>query len=452
MMSSMKTIISSKTTTEPEKSFLNIHISNPKTYFDSHSVQESRLFPYYAGYSSTFASDILVSMNLEKDALILDPWNGSGTTTNAAYKLGYNAIGFDLNPVMVVVAKANTLSPCDAASLPHLARSLVAQALARLPYDCTNDSLCVWMTSQSAAFLRALEVEINHTLVSFRQYQPLKTNESIEKVSGLASFFYLALFRTCRRLLREFVPTNPTWTKKPESLQRRKRPSFKLITETFLDEVGVLSAKVFSLKRLNLEKESSISIKVGNAEAISLPDGCVDAVICSPPYCTRIDYAVATAIELAVLGFSFREFDELRRTLTGTSTVASGITMPETHWGNTCLTFLQAVRNHPSKASSTYYFKNHVQYFDSLARSISELGRVLTKTGICVLVIQDSRYKDLHNDVPTIVCEMAENSGLCLSRREDFQSKRSMAGLNGKAKRYLPQRTATESVLCFRCA
>ena len=40
--------------------------------------------------------------------MILDPWNGSGTTTYAASQLGYTSRGLDLNPVMNIVARAPT--------------------------------------------------------------------------------------------------------------------------------------------------------------------------------------------------------------------------------------------------------------------------------------------------------------------------------------------------------
>lgn len=63
-------------------------------------------FPYYAGFSEAFASSAIASCNLKGAMTVLDPWNGSGTTTSAARRLGHCAIGFDLNPVMVVVARA----------------------------------------------------------------------------------------------------------------------------------------------------------------------------------------------------------------------------------------------------------------------------------------------------------------------------------------------------------
>ena len=44
--------------------------------------------------------------------------------------------------------------------------------------------------------------------------------------------------------------------------------------------------------------------------------------------------------------------------------------------------------------------------------------------GRAVLVVQDSYYKDVHNDLPTITAEMAQSVGLKLQRREDFRLQR----------------------------
>lgn len=59
---------------------------------------KSRFFDFYAGYSTSFVADVLLYWNLPGNSVILDPWNGSGTTTDIASKMGYKAIGYDLNP------------------------------------------------------------------------------------------------------------------------------------------------------------------------------------------------------------------------------------------------------------------------------------------------------------------------------------------------------------------
>lgn len=54
-------------------------------------------YPYYAGFSEAFVADVMSLHELPEDALVLDPWNGSGTTIKSAWDAGYNAMGYDLN-------------------------------------------------------------------------------------------------------------------------------------------------------------------------------------------------------------------------------------------------------------------------------------------------------------------------------------------------------------------
>jgi hypothetical protein len=158
---------------------------------------------------------------------------------------------------------------------------------------------------------------------------------------------------------------------------------------------------------------------------------------------------VATSIELAVLQFNAEAFNSLRRQLTGAATVSLVSKGVDERWGHACVQFMTKLYNHPSKASKGYYYKNHLQYFDSIFRSIQEISRVLRSGGFCALVAQDSHYKEIHNDVPSIMVEMAAHCGMLLLRRDDFISGRSMVTINKKSKNYIPSRQVTESVLCF---
>lgn len=425
-----------------------IAISNPKLGASSSPAQDLRIFPYYAGYSAAFAREALLSIPLKPGAVVFDPWNGSGTTTRAAHDLGHQAMGIDLNPAMVIAAKAGMMSSLDATSLLPIAYSLIDSSF---PYERFEiDPLLQWLYPDSARTIRHLEAAINHTLVSNSAYIKLNNNEAIDKVSSLAAFFYVALFRTVRRILNDFIPSNPTWVKKPRTQAQRKRPSKKTIQIGFIAEVERLLSAACPPNVEVATDCNPIVLRIGNAENTQLPTNSVDAIISSPPYCTRIDYAVSTSVELAVLRLDDKEFDLLRRSLTGTSTVNIKDAQAEPDWGATCLRFLDRLHSHPSAASKGYYFKNHIQYFKSLSTSIAEISRVLKPNAYCILVVQDSHYKEIHNDVPGVTVEMASMRGLRLDRRLDFTSSRSMVDINGRARKYLNNRKTTESVLVFK--
>lgn len=430
-----------------EQASSTIKVTNPKRHADS--SLERRLFPYYAGYSTEFTIEALRSARLSNEAVILDPWNGAGTTTQAAQRLGYKAIGLDLNPAMVVVAKAGLLSPLEAPSLVPLAQSILEKSDEVAAVTADDDPLLRWLDQGGAKALRSLETIINRMLVSHTEYVALTTSGALQRVSPLAAFFYVALFRATRRLLNAFIATNPTWIKLPPTPQTRKRPRLKTIQEAFLLEVRTLTNYLRS-KAVPSAEAPDVSILLGSSELIPLDADSVDFVLTSPPYCTRIDYAVATALELAVLRYSKSAFELLRRSLMGTSTVESAPPPPRVEWGKTCVTFLRKVREHPSKASAGYYYRSHLQYFGSLYNSMVDLRRVLRRDAPCVMVVQDSHYKDIHNDVPKIVKEMARSVGFTLRGEKGFVTDRSMVQMNTRAMKYLKAREQVETVLHFQ--
>jgi len=430
--------------------FESLQIKFPKQETNNR-FGRAALYPYYPGFSPQFAKSLIKSTGLPRGATVLDPWNGSGTTTWSASVLGYRALGFDLNPAMVIVAKARSLCRREATSLWPLTSEVVEKAAKQRSVTVTeSDPLNTWLVPRATEFFRRLECAIQMLLVDHAHYEHLAKCKNLNEVSDLASFFYTALFRTARDILKPFFTSNPTWIKVPRSHRLRLRPPGRSIGSIFTNHVRSM-VKIISSTPPNSE-DSSGETRIALTSSCSLPlEQCsVDLVLASPPYCTRIDYAVATAPELAILGY--RGWDNgltLRRSLIGSTTVPSVAPELSPEWGKTCIEFLSEVRRHRSKASATYYFKAHAQYFDGISRSISELSRVLKNGGICLLVAQDSYYKDVYNNLPGIIAEMADIQHLRLGRREEFILTRTMAGVNPAVRRYRRASNACETVLCF---
>jgi hypothetical protein len=199
-----------------------------------------------------------------------------------------------------------------------------------------------------------------------------------------------------------------------------------------------------------MSETSHAAIDASSSDALPLDSNSMGVVISSPPYCTRIDYAICTWAELSTLGFGLSDFRSLRERLIGTATIAQKVPQPSSHWGTCCLNFLDRVATHPSKASHSYYLKNHVQYFAAIFRSLREIDRTLQPNGRCVLVVQDSYYKDVHNDLPLIFIQMTGAQGWMLTRRDDFPCTRTMARVNGRSSQYRKPCYATETALWFR--
>lgn len=170
--------------------------------------------------------------------------------------------------------------------------------------------------------------------------------------------------------MKQFLTTNPNWIRRPKSSETlisvptwQVWPGFHNTALTFLQRLQ--SAKHLS------KPTGHTRLIVASADSIPLDSNSIDAVLISPPYCTRIDYAVALQPELALMGFRFdRDYRALRDSTLGSSTVSqSARPTPRAAWGPTCNTIIQSIYVHASKASSTYYLKTILQYFDQLYRS-----------------------------------------------------------------------------------
>lgn len=413
-------------------------------------------FRYYPGFSVGFVEDILAQLALPIGSTILDPWLGAGTTSEVATAKKYRIRGFDLNPAMLIVAKARTLATSDTHQIPSLAEA-ISRSYQRRRARCAKKSarpmteqLEQWLQPAAARAFRVLERCVAEAV----QEEKPSTSSPIwarpNDAPAILAFFYVALFRSLRHFITEFQSSNPTWVKVSGGGERVQLSPDRILNR-FCTEIETLLTALASEKRVMPSVGSrTCIINVASSMQLPLSTASVDAVVSSPPYCTRIDYVRATLPELAVIGYPNGDFTRrLRDDMIGTPTMSRAQHYDGTMWSRTCSDFLSTVQQHSSKASSTYYLKYYRQYFASAFASMSEIDRVLKRCGQCVLVVQDSFYKDVPNDVPRIFVEMAKHLGWHLNERIDFPVKQTFAGVNPQVKKYRNKFDATEWVLIF---
>jgi hypothetical protein len=87
-------------------------LASPK--LSTSANETTHWYRYYAGYADAFVADVVGRLP-ESTGVLLDPWNGAGTSTSVAAAHGIDAQGFDINPAAVVISKARLLQ-CDVAS------------------------------------------------------------------------------------------------------------------------------------------------------------------------------------------------------------------------------------------------------------------------------------------------------------------------------------------------
>lgn len=413
-------------------------VSSPKKIGDKES--RAQWYDYYAGYSHSFVRNLLANLGLSKQSIILDPWNGTGATTFSALLEGYSSIGVDLNPAMKIISIAKLANLKQLKSAKK--RCLSLRININKHYILPDDYLLLWFQKDTANYIRYIS-----------QYIFAHKNINLDKKMGQINMtqcvIYLALFNIVRNKLSKFIPSNPTWIKlkvdPQEKIYISNQEIKKLVISYLNEKIAVVQDTNY---QLDVEKASIIH---GTASKLPLDNQSIDAIITSPPYCTRIDYGIATLPELSVLlGDYPKQIDLIRRSLTGRTTIDKNLSLAPLNIGKTGNLFLEAVMNHHSRASATYYYKNYYQYFVEIAKTIEEITRVLKKDGIFGCVVQDSFYKDVYCDLSSIIKDIATINGLHLVKRHDFVSKNNMANIHKHAKKYRNKTIATESVLVFK--
>lgn len=424
-------------------------LRNPKRDSSSQSGKAA-WFPYYAGFSCSFVEDaIQYARECGCATRVLDSWNGSGTTTLVAHSKGLRVDGFDLNPAMLIVAKAKLIDGTVYGSIGSLLDDICAKARSCKPDIQAGDPLHLWLKDGSVTPFRSIDRAISALLIDSKEYSPLANRPLLSDVSALACFFYVALFRSLRTHLTPFFGSNPTWVRQASTNDDKVSISLEDLVVIFRREVELmlpaLKPQAPNIQALDIQA----TVDIAQSSSLPVPDSQYDLVVSSPPYCTRIDYAVKTRPELALLGLDETRFRSLRDGMLGTPTIPHVAHGASDNWGKYCNRVLSRIKRHPSRASESYYWKTYVQYFDVLHRSIGEIGRALKPQGLCFLVVQDSYYKDIHVNLARIVDDMAQVAGMRLRKQLDFPTTRTMVGLNSVARSYKEKRNQAESVLIW---
>ncbi len=385
-------------------------------------------YPYHAGFSFEFAHELLTRCALHQNALILDPWNGSGTTTSAATALDLPSVGIDLNPFAATMARAKLAWFLDGNDLRD--RALRALKCQRPVPVAAEDPLTSWLARETVVCFRSLQRAIR--LATRSDVTDLRKNRR--------ALLELCLIRSVRRAAVT-GGSNPTWQRLPETPVHIEEGT---LVDRFLESIEQIAASF-----LPVPKRPTADIIVGDSRQLPLPSSSVDFVLTSPPYCTRIDYVRKTWFELAAtVPRSNADQIDLRRQMMGTTTIRpmDPLLKPQELPGDiACL--LAEIRSHPSHGSAGYYFKNLMQYFQDALASIRELNRVLKPGAKAAILAQDSYYKEIRINLPYLYMSMARKYSFAATIEREFEVSHSFTQLNSRAKKHLPRHDYRESIV-----
>ncbi|MGV9317784.1 hypothetical protein [Streptomyces sp. NPDC003660] len=378
------------------------------------------IFPYYAGFAFEWARKQLNDQSAgDPEKVVLDPWNGSGTTTLAAQYDGHPSFGIDRNPVANLVAQFRCQTGTQGSELLPPKRSRVRLS------GSSGDALSNWFSAVSVKRIREW------------------TNSLHEARPDLRTTGLISLFRVVRSVTGSFEGTNPTWVKKANSDEELVKISPSDLDDLIVAEYRYLAERLESAPR----GTGGTVIATASSNRLPIADNAADIILTSPPYLTRIDYGIAYCRELAVLGVNVLTNRALRSELMGTTLIRSDVAQDFTP-GEIAADLIRRVSSHGSKASSGYYLKQTMQYLRDLCAGFDEMTRVTRAGGTLCMVVQDSYYKDEPVPLANICIDEARARGWELVLSEQFPVRRTLTSMNRSAREYKKSQVS-ESVITF---
>lgn len=368
--------------------------------------------PYYAGYAESFVESAISYLDLKPclDVVLLDPWNGSGTTTLVANRMGFTSIGCELNPVINVFASTKyTFLAKRHSEVEELLVEILLKAKT-LKYKVKDkDPLLEFMSPEFISIVRRMFEAIEKIHYPKVHYNSLIKSLSVNVptlINPFKALFCTALFTVSRKIAGYKPGSNPTWIK---SSTEKVRVSWVDFCKLYSAQVASILVDILDAKLGNTNILSSLVCET-DSRKLPIPDSSIDGIITSPPYLTRIDYAISVKPELLIM-FNPERLREIRENTIGAPVIVEkGIEISK-KWGAHCQEILSKVMHHKTKAAKSYYLPNMLQYFRDIELSLFEIKRVLKPGAKALIVVQSSYFKEIEIHLGEIYVEIIKCIG-----------------------------------------
>lgn len=382
-------------------------------------------------FPARMAPDLaLISLeHLPSGSRILDPMSGSGTVIRHALELGHDAVGFDLDPLAILMSKVWTTEVSDDAIENELARlkislSEMGDHVPRLQWQSdpeTQKFLDYWFFDYQRRDLARIAAILHNRLS-----QDLTADQ-------------LAAVDVLRVAFSRIIITK----EQGASLARdtsHSRPH-RVATESEYEVVPNFERSVGQLRQRLVENPPPGTARVakGDARALDLPDATIDAVITSPPYLNAIDYLRGHRMSLVWLGHSIPELRLVRSSSIGAERKADS--HDRQNEVDTVVTAMRGGSALPGKIEGIIQ-----RYALDLLSMAAEIARVLKSGGSSTYVVGNSCIKGNFINNAQGVAESARIAGMELveMRERDLPVANRYLPVTGDS---LSKRMRTETIL-----
>jgi tRNA G10 N-methylase Trm11 len=385
------------------------------------------IHPFAARMAPEIAFEAL--KGLKRNSTILDPMVGSGTVLRTVSEHGYNGIGFDIDPLAVLMSKAWT-TPFDSEKIKSKAEELIDEVNSLhlnsiyLPWidddPATKAFINFWFGKKQATSLRKLSFAISNHKGAY--------NDLLK-----VAFSRLIITKTKGASLAADVSHS-----RPHRVYEKN--DFDVLA-SFVSSCETL-AKIFEKQK----PKGKINVRLGDARNLKeVSDKSISAIITSPPYLNALDYMRGHKLSLVWLGHKIGELGIVRSNSIGVEKAPDSVA--DMQLANELTKGITQLEKLPLRKQSMIK-----RYALDMYGVVEESARVLKKQGKATFVVGNSCINEIFVENALIVRNSCQMAGLKLvnqKEREIPQSKRYLPPPSYENVSTFKNRMRTESVMRF---
>lgn len=398
-------------------------------------MQSRTVHPFPARMAPELALNSLASLPV--NSVVLDPMAGSGTVLRQAMCLGHTAIGFDMDPLAVLMSRVWTSKYEEG-----IVRAELAAVLEEVESVDLRRTRLGWQDEETIAFVRYWFGDEQRRALT-RLASVLERRRKLARSDGrraAVDVLQVALSRIivtkeqCASLARDTSHSRPhrvALKSAYDVIEGFRRSALQLMIRLSANDAATEAAA---------HCQAEVSVSLGDARAIDLLDSSVDAIMTSPPYLNAIDYMRGHRLSLVWLGHSIGELRKIR-----SSTIGA-----ERSFDQQC-SIADSIAERMCDLERLEHKQRRmvIRYAGDLERMMRQAARVLRKGGIATYVLGNSCLKDVFIRNSEGVAAAGGHAGLTLTS----VTERDLPA----ASRYLPvtqsgslsKRMRTETILTF---
>ena len=372
--------------------------------------------------------------SFEPGAIVLDPMVGSGTVLRHASELGHRPVGFDLDPLAVLMSKVWTSKVNDhaIAALFRKTQKAIRRTPARsisLPWIDDDPETKTFINYWFAAPQRK---DLRRVAFALAQHKRLRKSEAVSAANILKIAFSRLIITkdTGASLARDVSHSRP----------------HKVAKESEYDVLAAFEHSVKTLRSLLAKTSSKYESKIGlgDVRSLKLRKRSVDVVLTSPPYLNAIDYMRGHRLSLVWLGYRLGDLRKIRSNSIGAE---RGVALENIQ------SEILAIQTSMGKIDklSRRHQRMITRYAKDIRCMMSEISRVLKPKGRAILVVGNSCLENVFVNNAKGIRTAASQAGLRLFGSSERSLPDSKRYLPTPAKRQtaLGKRIRTEAVLTF---